>query len=591
MRHPRYSWPGSDAARGVLMLAQQIAEMLSPQSFESYRVYTLCTVSRLQEASLVIEDVQRNRINKLALEPVLHELRWSLEKDPVANGLAGSEIVSFHRLVEAGQYSLPGLLAHLILLQKLIGEKYKDALEAALLETFHDPQARNQLRVLAGFYCSYLVNRGYSKNHIAKLVESQFLSGPQRRVGRASLRKFFGSFKQQPSKYKVYAAVSKEFGQFLKSLGFEVASKVGFSADIVQCVDGDDQFSSIVTDAFEAFDSYSAAAKQNLVLTNVRALTFLAHEGLPCTWSQKKFVQKARDTQGAVEEQADIVFERQSSRARSSARQVRDIKKYSLRILQNFDRRSNERLLASINTSAQARTTPSPENKLISLWSAVEVLLSEPEVGVPRIVHYSKLLVPCICLRHIRLQFAAVSDELLVSYKRKFKDIVSRETAINGIDIHSRFASVMLLPPHGELRADLLRMCSDNPLACHRLYRLNSDFQSSAGIYKALNSHERRVEWQIHRIYRARNNLVHAGRVPTYLDSLIMNLFEYYRTSIATIVNRARREERRSDIDQIVAEIGIAYGIFKEVFHKRKSNELSISDLRGLISLDAEDAE
>lgn len=151
MRHPRYSWPSSDAARGVLMLAQQIAEMLNPQSFESYRVYTLGTVSRLQEASLVIEDVQRNRINKLALEPVLHELRWSLEKDPVATGLAGSEIVSFHRVVEAGQYSLPGLSAHLVLLQKLIGEKYKAALEAALLATFHDPKARNELRVLAGF--------------------------------------------------------------------------------------------------------------------------------------------------------------------------------------------------------------------------------------------------------------------------------------------------------------------------------------------------------------------------------------------------------------------------------------------------------
>lgn len=588
MRHPRYSWPTSDAARGVLMLAQQVAEMLSPQSFESYRVYTLCTVSRLHEAGTVVDDVQRNRVNKLALEPVLHELKWSLEKDPVANSLASSEIDSFHRLIDSGQYSLPGLLAHLILLQKLIGEKYKDALEAALLEAFSKPKARNELRVLAGFYCSHLVNRGYSKRHIAKLVESQFLSSQQRRVGRASLRKFFGSFKERPSKFKVHTAVSKEFGEFLKSLGFEVRSKVGFPAAIVQHLPVGDEFPSIVSDEFEAFDSYSAAVKQNQILTNVRALTFLAPQGLSCTWSPKIFVRRARNAHGLVEEQADIAFERPSSGGRSSARQIRGIKNYSLRILQNFDRRSNERLLASISTSAQARTTPSVENKLISLWSAVEVLLSEPEVGVPRIVHYSKLLVPCICLRHIRLQFAAVSDELLVSYKRKFKDIVFRETAIDGIDIHSRFASVMLLPQHHDLRSDLLRLCSDNPLACHRLYRLNSDFHTPAGIFKALSSHERRVEWQIHRIYRARNNLVHAGRVPTYLDSLIMNLFEYYRTSIATVVNRARREEKRSDVDQIVAEIGIGYGIYKEIFHKRKSGDLLISDLRRLISLDAE---
>jgi hypothetical protein len=34
----------------------------------------------------------------------------------------------------------------------------------------------------------------------------------------------------------------------------------------------------------------------------------------------------------------------------------------------------------------------------------------------------------------------------------------------------------------------------------------------------------------------------------------------YYRSAVATIVNRARQEDRRSDIDQVVSEIAMNTG-------------------------------
>jgi hypothetical protein len=58
MRLPKHTWPDNDASRGILMFAQQMSEMLSPTSYESYRAYTLCTISRLREALAVIDDVK-----------------------------------------------------------------------------------------------------------------------------------------------------------------------------------------------------------------------------------------------------------------------------------------------------------------------------------------------------------------------------------------------------------------------------------------------------------------------------------------------------------------------------------------------------
>jgi hypothetical protein len=109
----------------------------------------------------------------------------------------------------------------------------------------------------------------------------------------------------------------------------------------------------------------------------------------------------------------------------------------------------------------------------------------------------------------------------------------------------------------------LFGICSDNPLALHRLWKLHRDFSSPEMLLKTLKAHQSRVEWQVHRIYRSRNQLVHAGNVPPYLESLVLNAFEYYRSAINAILLRTSKEDKKSDIDQVVAEVRIEYEMYK----------------------------
>jgi hypothetical protein len=586
MRIPKHKWPDTDGSRGILMFSQQMSEMLNPTSYESYRVYTLCTVSRLYESLVVLEDVKQNRVHKLALDPVFAELVWSLGRDPVVASRAKDEIAAFIRLLESKQYSLAEATAHITLLIKLIEKNYKGDLERSLLDSFDNPKTRNDYRRTTAFYCSHLVNRGYSKTHIARRIDALFFAKDMQRTGAPALKRFFGEFREKRSKYVVHVAVSKSFGDFLKHLGFVTRPAGSLGVTITDAIGTAPDYPSVVLAERLAFDPYGAMDGVHDTLTNVRALTYLAPTVMPCHWRPTMYVVRDRATHGTSETQIDISFDKKQTHS-SSGKSGKSIRNYSMRILNNFDDRSTERLLASINTGALSRTSSSLENKLISLWSAVEVLLSEPPQGTARIVHYSKLIIPAICLRYVRILFASVCDEMLIAYRRRFKDIVFQESTIGGIEIHSRFAATLLIPEHKSLRDDLISMCSDNPLALHRLYRLNKEFGTPAAAITSIQSHERRVEWQVHRIYRARNNLVHAGRVPTYLDSLIINLFEYYRSAIAAIVNRARKESQASNIDQVVAEIGIEYGIFKTALQSRKSGSLTSDDLRQLVLLDA----
>ncbi|CUX61203.1 hypothetical protein AGR4C_Lc70040 [Agrobacterium tumefaciens str. Kerr 14] len=82
------------------MFAQLMREMLTPTTFESFRVYSLDTIARMQEALLLSEDVRRGKIPQPTLLPVIEEIEWSVEKDPVAKELAGAEILSLLGVVK-----------------------------------------------------------------------------------------------------------------------------------------------------------------------------------------------------------------------------------------------------------------------------------------------------------------------------------------------------------------------------------------------------------------------------------------------------------------------------------------------------------
>jgi hypothetical protein len=78
------------------------------------------------------------------------------------------------------------------------------------------------------------------------------------------------------------------------------------------------------------------------------------------------------------------------------------ILEYSKYILSNsLERSSRFRLIRSFNTYALAHTSASQENQLVSLWSAVEALISEPQPQTVRIKHFSRYLVPAVCRGYV----------------------------------------------------------------------------------------------------------------------------------------------------------------------------------------------
>jgi hypothetical protein len=220
--------------------------------------------------------------------------------------------------------------------------------------------------------------------------------------------------------------------------------------------------SELLINTVQELDEFGAVANIEQLLTSVRALTYLAPQGLPCEWEPMMYVMRHRETSGLAIKREGLSFEALSRESGNIGRVLKGMGSYSQKIFSAFDEPSVERILSSTNTAALARTSSNLENQLISLWSAVEVLLTEPPRHTPRILHYAKLFVPCVCQRHVRRQMAAVYEQLLIGFGRDFRRLL-REA--KEPDNRLNFGAVLFLPEHELLRKRLLSLCESSPLA------------------------------------------------------------------------------------------------------------------------------
>lgn len=511
---------------------------------------------------------------RAVLDPVIEEMRWSFAKDPAARSLAADEIESLMTLLGTS-FSLDDFSSHLWLIERLIAERYKETLERLLLELFDQPKQRMDYRKLVGFYCSHLVNLGYQRNHIRHVVEETFFDKTVVRMGRKTIEKFLSKFDGKNRRYTVHVGVTRDLGNYLRGLNFNAFAAVAgstYEATLDENTNAD-----ILTWVFEwpvdTLDPEGAMDSAYQFLSAQRAISFLDPYGMHCEWGDTMHVTLHRAKSGVGITKTDFLENKtRPSPVTQNFRRItraRTISNYAADIAGNFDETSTERLLSSIRTAALARTSFNPENRLISLWSAIEVLLSEPR-EVARIVHYAKLIVPCIVMRHTRRQVIAVYNELLPRYRNRLNKIArDMETDAHGQD---SFAELIFLKENEEYQKRLCDLLTDNPLALHRVFKLQRDYKNIGAVNGTMDDHYNRVRWQVHRVYRARNQLVHAGLMPSYLESVILNLAEYYRSAIVTIVGRAKKEEDESDIDQVVSEIGIKYRIMRNYFGKAKAD-------------------
>lgn len=366
---------------------------------------------------------------------------------------------------------------------------------------------------------------------------------------------FFKTFDQKKRTYRIYCQVSNDFGTLLKGVGFSVKSRSErlehHSASVKRDlpIEKDDSYALF---SGSHRDKYTAIVSTNRILEGVRALSFLNPNAPKIRWGTNFFVAQNRAANGEVIKLPESPLEWLSPQTTAQPRILKDIRRYSDKILLGFNSDGVGRILRSVSTASSARYAPNVESQLIALWSAVEGLLSEPPEELARIQHFSELMVPCVCNRHLHRRSVYLYDQLYASYGNKFRKIVNQEPDYRDKYWHYRLTAIFMYEKNADLREKLLNLACRNPLALHRMYQYYQDCKSPKNLIAAIENHEERVEWQLSRIYRVRNSLVHKVEKPDYLDSVVLNMFEYYIRMLSCIVRAANKTAVPSNLDQVV---------------------------------------
>ena len=190
----------------------------------------------------------------------------------------------------------------------------------------------------------------------------------------------------------------------------------------------------------------------------------------------------------------------------------------------------------------------------VNLWIALETLVGRSKTPSSVIGRITEYVTPCVVSYRIREQIKYISISLhdfgfnkSVPDKSGFFEYSLQENKIIPNEL-----SVALAGKGGSnVQDELCKAVLCHPLLLFRLhlfweqlgFKKEKSRQLSDPIHfkKQLEKSYQRTEWQLRRIYRARNLVVHQGIEKNEFPYLLENLKYYFSTTVQRIINEFRR--------------------------------------------------
>lgn len=220
-------------------------------------------------------------------------------------------------------------------------------------------------------------------------------------------------------------------------------------------------------------------------------------------------------------------------RARANARKLTRLRLKSIGSgLQTHTRLSN-----ALESHRLALSATDPCTAIIHLWTSLETISGR---GKSRSIgnHVAETIAPivawrrvdkiigyiAICIHDINKKCGVkIPAELELSNEHS----ISREDILRGVTGPDKNKTIMAL----------FSMCKDSPLLCNRLMSVWKSLQDPKSMRSSFVNSERRIKWQIHRIYRTRNLLVHQGEQGHLIWRLLQNAQYYTSLTLSRVMH------------------------------------------------------
>ena len=216
------------------------------------------------------------------------------------------------------------------------------------------------------------------------------------------------------------------------------------------------------------------------------------------------------------------------------------------------------------------------ENVILrTFWTATETLFAMPEFSMDRDnVIYSLMYI--IQKTYMLKQLRYIYNEIVSCVSAK---VLTSEFGIvdfsNFLNYYSKFAADAT-----EMKA-LYAKFGNNLLLRTRVFSLRKRLDNGKKILEMLQKHERKILWQLQRIYRARNLSTHAGISVDNVTYLVNNLHNYFDYALNFMICKCENGDYVASVGTVVFEAKTDYQIYTELL--KKSGELTESNVSDLL--------
>jgi hypothetical protein len=527
------NWPKSKSDRAIGFFAQIALEAVHEKSWESYKVPCLSPISQLFEVRLISKNVIRGAITQKALEPIIEEANLSLQSDPAIRKILSQKDLEPSDLTFQPKDTATEHLIHAGFLLRTLTASYRRTCEDLLIAELFAEARRSVVLQISKAYFSHLLTTGHEKAYLEDTIRTVFFADPPEKFNKRVLRNFFARFPPKTIKFKVYGTANEKFLDVAhKMLGLEIISGRSVPRKLAKLdVKKNDELYFCVEE--EAHDHYSAGNKVGKRLGIGEALMMLFPGDVPRGFSDELYVkQKGRSEYKEVPSQPKFSRRVLSYSQNALHRHTDRIESLVLRST-GPDSIIGSDFLRSTMTASLADRSTAPEVKLLTLWAAFEALLPlVPEDATNRISYFLTYIVPSVCLSYARENFIEFTRDAMRLHAQPYRDFLN---TLPGDKNYVDKLAAIVVKGSSEQKKELCRVFSDNPLALARLKSLEDNFSSAENFEKKVTAHADRVRWQVHRIYRERNTVMHNGETSPFLEHLLSNTYYYYVTTFMNI--------------------------------------------------------
>lgn len=537
------NWVNDTIKTPFLFFVQSMEEMLFPYGHDSYKVPTLNFHFLCIEMLSSIEKIEADIIDKGNMRPMFDELSAMFENDYVARKLYGTDFYSlFYNKNDKGEYTRdcaqlnkdPGAENSLKIIRKTllfliddmaIEDKYwntlKNEIEQLLQKASLSIKDSEKLSSLSRLLLTELINRGYSQEYIYAKIKEHYYSCENKIVDVSKeINSFWEMFSFEKCKYNVILPIKKA----------DIKKLLDHFQNITVIENKQELFGNscrwIVEIEINSLDPERARIEaSSLISLFVSLKQYNSH------------ISKAYYANRAIVKEIESGREYNLSKpatllSRGRTRTEEQIYVRISEMIQNFPV-IGEKMINAINLHSSAMESRNVSNQLLDLWTIMEVLIEiDKHYNYSKIVQISNTLTTVLNSSYIK----SLIEQLILDLEHCCADFDNRlENITKGNTKAEKMVAMLVLPEFFQNKTDLVNALINYPLLQYRIQHYSERFSNRFELKKVLFKHQKRLEWQIMRIYRNRNMIVHDGSYFPYIDLIVQNLHFYIDALMDTI--------------------------------------------------------